>query len=248
MPPRFFAPDLASGGEVVTLPQEEARHLTRVLRLGEGDTITMFDGRGNEFLARVEHVARDQVAVRPLRRTQPAEEPSVTLTLAQALLKGNKLDDVVRDATTLGIAVVQPLLTSRTSVPASAAWHGHALERWQRIAVASTKQCRRAVVPELRPALEFARFLDRDESALRVLLVEPHPWSEYTKDIGVLQAQAKPQSATVAIGPEGSWTEEEISQAAAHGFVPLTLGGRTLRADAVPVAAVAVLQFLWSDL
>ena len=248
MRPRFLAPDLASGGEVIALPQEEVRHLTRVLRLGEGDTITVFDGRGNEFLARVEDVARDQVAVRPLTRTQPAEEPSVTLTLAQALLKGNKLDEVVRDATMLGVAAIQPLLTLRASVRASALRDGHALERWQRIAVSSTKQCRRAVVPEVRPALEFERFLDRDGSALRVLLVEPNPWSEDTGHIGVLRTHAKPQSATVAIGPEGGWTEEEISQATAHGFVPLTLGGRTLRADAVPVAAVAVLQFLWGDL
>ena len=248
MPPRFFAPDLGAGTDLVTLSREEARHLTRVLRLGAGDTVTVFDGRGNEFLARVEDVARHQVAVRPLRRTEPAAEPSVTLTLAQAVLKGNKLDHVVRDATMLGVAVIQPLLTLRANVPASAWRQGGAVARWQRIAVASAKQCRRAVVPEVRPPLELERFVGVDESALRICLVEPNPRSDRTRSLGVLRADATPRSATVAIGPEGGWTEEEIALATAYGFVPLTLGDRTLRADAAPIAAVAVLQFLWGDL
>ena len=248
MPPRFFAPDLGAGTDLVTLSREEARHLTRVLRLAAGDTVTVFDGRGNEFLARVEDVARDQVAVRPLRRTESAEEPSVTLTLAPAVLKGNKLDHVVRDATMLGVAVIQPLLTLRANVPASAWRQGGAVARWQRIAVASAKQCRRAVVPEVRPPLELEGFVGVDESALRICLVEPNPRSDKIRGLGVLRADATPRSATVAIGPEGGWTEEEIALATAHGFVPLTLGDRTLRADAAPIAAVAVLQFLWEDL
>ena len=173
MPPRFFAPNLGAGTDLVALSREEARHLTRVLRLGAGDTVTVFDGRGNEFLARVEDVARHQVAVRPLRRTEPAAEPSVTLTLAQAVLKGNKLDHVVRDATMLGVAVIQPLLTLRANVPASARRQGGAVARWQRIAVASAKQCRR--VPEVRPPLELERFVGVDESALRICLVEAQP-------------------------------------------------------------------------
>ena len=135
------------------LSREEARHLTRVLRLGTATPSRCLMAGVNEFLARVEDVARHQVAVRPLRRTEPAEEPSVTLTLAQAVLKGNKLDHVVRDATMLGVAVIQPLLTSRANVPASAWRQGGAVARWQRIAVASAKQCRRAVVPEVRPPL-----------------------------------------------------------------------------------------------
>ena len=100
---RFFAPALDPGDETVTLPRDEAEHLMRVLRLGVGDTIAVFDGRGHEFLARV--VRRD-----PWRRARAvggaeerADEPAVALTLVQAVLKGDKMDDVVRDAVMLGV-------------------------------------------------------------------------------------------------------------------------------------------------
>ena len=95
---RFFAPALDPGDETVTLPKDEAEHLTRVLRLGVGDTVAIFDGRGHEFLARVTSGARRDVRVQLLSRVEPAAEPPVPLTLAQAVLKADKMDDVVRDA------------------------------------------------------------------------------------------------------------------------------------------------------
>ena len=111
---RFFAPSLDSGDETVLLPREEAEHLTRVLRLGVGDTVSVFDGRGREFLARVASAQRRDVRVQLLSRTEPAAEPLVALTLVQAALKGDKMDDVVRDAVMLGAAAVQPIVTRRT--------------------------------------------------------------------------------------------------------------------------------------
>src|SRR5262245_30999358 len=98
---RFFAPALDPGDETVALPRDEAEHLLRVLRLGVGDAVTVFDGRGHEFLAKVASATRRDVTVQLVSRLEPATEPTVALTLAQAVLKGEKMDDVVRDAVML---------------------------------------------------------------------------------------------------------------------------------------------------
>ena len=206
MMPRFFAPELISGAETVTLPAEEARHLTRVSRLVKGDAIKVFDGQGNEFLAHVDEISNDKVVVKPVSRTQAAEELSVKLTLAQALLKGKKLDGVIRDAVMLGVTAVQPLLTVRGNIPASVRLHKYPFDRWKRIAISSTKQRRRAVIPEVKPAIDYERFLACDRSALRVILVEPGPWSQTIEHVSVLRTRSKPRSATVVIGAEGGWT------------------------------------------
>ena len=113
---RFFTPALDPGDETVTLPRNEAEHLTRVLRLGVGDTVAVFDGRGHEFLARVVGADRRDARVQLLTRVDAVHEPAVALTLAQAVLKGEKMDDIVRDAVMLGVAAIQPLVTNRTEI------------------------------------------------------------------------------------------------------------------------------------
>jgi 16S rRNA (uracil1498-N3)-methyltransferase len=242
MLPRFLAAiDPASG--TARLSEEEARHLSLVLRLAAGADIAVFDGEGREFRGRVERVARDGALVRLLEEHQAAPEPSVRVTLAQAALKGEKMDDVVRDATMMGVAALEPLVTDHTAAHMKA---GRAPERWRRVAVASAKQCRRAVVPRIGEGTPFAEWIARDTASLRLLLVEPsasvegHPAS-------TLQGE-RPAGAVLLIGPEGGWSEREVTTAVAAGYLPITLGRRTLRADAVPIVALGVLQFLWSDL
>ena len=241
MPPRFLAPGLAGLDVPVALPDDEAGHLRRVLRLGTGDTIAVFDGRGVEYLARVEQVTPRRVVVRPYQSVVPAPEPAVGLTVAQALLKGRKFDDVVRDVTMVGAVAVQPLLSARVEARA------RDTDRWVRIAVASAKQCRRAVVPEIKAPGSFRSLLDDDRSLVRLLLVEPGA-DGATGTLRLLQDRPLPPTATLAVGPEGGWSGEEVAAAAAAGFVPVTLGRRTLRADAVVVCAVSVLQYVWGDL
>ncbi|HXD74531.1 MAG TPA: 16S rRNA (uracil(1498)-N(3))-methyltransferase [Vicinamibacterales bacterium] len=243
---RFFAPSLDPGDEAVTLPREEGEHLTRVLRMGVGDTISVFDGRGHEFAARVLSIERRDVRVHLVSRIEPAAEPAVALTLAQAVIKGDKMDDVVRDAVMLGVSAVQPLVTARTESTVAALTKGNRVDRWQRVALASVKQSRRAVLPEIRRPLTLEAFLDDPPSALRLMLVEPGAGE--AEPLSVLQGQPVPQDATLFVGPEGGWTEREVAAAREHGVRLVTLGHRTLRADATPVAAISVLQFLFGDL
>ena len=246
MPPRFFAPALDPGDETAPLPRDEAEHLTRVLRLGVGDTVSVFDGRGHEFLARVVAADRRDVRVGILSRVEPAAEPAVAITLVQAVLKSDKMDDIVRDAVMLGIAAIQPVVTKRTELTVAALVRGGRVDRWKRVALASVKQSRRAVLPDVRPPLTFENWLEDPRSGLTLMLVEPG--AAEAESLSTVRGEPIPSEAAVVVGPEGGWTEGECAAARAHGSRLITLGHRTLRADAVPIAAISVLQFLWGDL
>ncbi|MEO8258299.1 MAG: RsmE family RNA methyltransferase [Acidobacteriota bacterium] len=244
---RFFAPSLDPGDETVDLPRDEAEHLTRVLRLTSGDTVAVFDGRGSEFLARVTSASRRDVRLQLLARLDPPPEPLVALTLVQAVLKGEKMDDIVRDAVMLGVAAIHPIVTRRTETTVAALIRGPRLDRWRRIALASVKQSRRATLPEIRSPLKLEDFLDEPPPFVRLMLVEPGTTAA-VEPIGALRGGPTPPDAAVMVGPEGGWSAEEWGAAARRDVRLITLGHRTLRADAVPVAAISVLQFLWNDL
>jgi 16S rRNA (uracil1498-N3)-methyltransferase len=113
---RFYAPDVQAEGELATLSADEAQHLARVLRLSAGDRIRVFNGRGAEFDAIIEHVARDEAQVRVGPRRAATSEPRVAVTLAQSVLKGDKMDQVVRDAVMIGVTAIQPVVTARTEI------------------------------------------------------------------------------------------------------------------------------------
>src|SRR3974390_1560000 len=144
MLPRFLAEAIDLDARTARLGADEARHLSQVLRVNVGDEVAVFDGAGREFRARVARVSRDAVELVLLDEAAAAPEPAVRLTLAQAVLKGEKMDDVVRDATMMGVAAIEPLVTAHTVAHMKP---GGAPDRWRRIAIASAKQCRRAVVP-----------------------------------------------------------------------------------------------------
>lgn len=244
---RFFAPALNPGDEMVTLPREEAEHLTRVLRLSAGDSVAVFDGRGREFLARVASAARRDVRVQLLSPVQPAAEPAVALTLVQAVLKADKMDDVLRDAVMLGVAAVQPLVTTHAETTVAALLRGARVDRWRRVALASVKQSGRAVLPEVRTPLTFDDWLGEPRPATTLMLVEPRA-SVAAKSLSFMRDEPTPGDAAIVVGPEGGWVEAEWTAARARGIRLVTLGQRTLRADVVPVAALSVLQFVWNDL
>jgi len=250
MEPRFLAPLARMPGSTVELPSDEAHHLARVLRLRSGARIVVFDGHGLEFLAEVVDVNRKGVRVVLLEPRDPVPEPHVRLTLIQGVLKGDHMDDVVRDAVMLGIAAIQPVATARSQVPSDALRRGSSVARWERIAVSSAKQCGRAVVPAIAPArtIETVIGTPPPSGTVRLMLVEPGAAAPGARDANDLKARARPEAAELAIGPEGGWTSDEIAAAVAGRFELLTLGRRTLRADAAPVVAVAVLQFIWGEL
>lgn len=246
--PRFYVPELDPAARQVALPEDEARHLTRVLRLGPGDDIAIFDGRGREFHARVTIARREVVEADLLEPMTPVPESRMTITLVQSVLKGEKMDAVVRDATMMGVAAIEPIVTRRSAVRLASLEHGPAAGRWRRVAVSSAKQCRRATVPAVGDGRTFEDWLGRDAADLKLLLVEPAVRGGDERSLHSLAAAVPPASVSVLVGPEGGWTVDERQQAIERGCSPVTLGGITMRADAVPVAALAIVRFLFGDL
>ena len=238
---RFYVPDLPHEGALVALSGEEARHLTQVLRLALGDDVRVFDGRGREHVARVEIAAKHRAEVRVGAQAVAAPEVAVHLTLAAALLKGDKFDDVVRDAAMMGVHVIRPLVTSRTEVPAARAGKVSRVERWRRVALNSAKQCGRAVVPDVEEPQALADALANLPRPLMAL-------AEPSLAVRASEPPPRPSAATVLVGPEGGWAPAEIDVLVGAGAHLMSLGGRTLRADVAPLVALAVVLNEWKAL
>ena len=247
---RFFAPAAGVPGDRILLPVDEAEHLTRVLRLSTGDHVRVFNGRGAEFEAVVDTADREGVRLTIGAPCVPAPEPRVAITLAQAVLKGDKMDDVVRDAVMMGVAAIHPIVTARSEIRLATLTRGRRRERWERIAVSSAKQCGRAVVPSIAEPRQFkartgssARMHDEDFPLPVVFLVEPNT------SAGVALASlapTMPEHATLVVGPEGGWTAEELQIATSLGTL-VTLGQRTVRADAMALVALSAMFARWGE-
>jgi 16S rRNA (uracil1498-N3)-methyltransferase len=242
---RFYAPALSSDVSF-ELPDEEAQHLSRVLRLKAGDEIGVFDGQGHEALARIASVTARRVSVQFVEPRAAVPEPRVAVTLAQALLKSDKMDRVIRDAVMLGVAAVQPFVSRRTDVPMKAVEKGGRQDRWARTVISSVKQCGRAVVPRVHETKEFGELLPSTVGRTKLMFVEPGTGNDIA-GLTSLEGQ-QPSEAIVMIGPEGGWDPREITEAGAAGVTLLSFGARVLRADAAAAAVISVLRYIWRDL
>jgi 16S rRNA (uracil1498-N3)-methyltransferase len=250
---RFFAPPSAFSSELdrVDLASDEARHLRDVLRLKPGDEVYVFDGEGKEFQCSVDESRRDTARLKILSEVTPARpESQLSLNLAVALLKGEKFDMVVQKATELGVTRITPVVTKHADIrlrdESDAAKR---IARWQRISLEAAKQSGRAFVPEVSKVVSF--------KSLIAPSVEPNPhvrlmFSE--RDGGPLSAEMKefqanmPGQLTALVGSEGGWADEEIAAAREAGWIIITLGGRTLRAETAAITVTALLQHLFGDL
>jgi 16S rRNA (uracil1498-N3)-methyltransferase len=239
--PRFYAPDARDGVAQIALPDDEARHLRLVLRGRAGAVVRVFDGAGSEWEAVVTSTSSKATLVSLEQRVATVREPEVRVTLGVGILKGDQMDAVVRDATALGVAAIVPLATAHVTVPPRAWQTGGAMARWERIAVASVKQCGRAVVPAI---AAVARLEDAIASAAAeriVMAVEPAR-AEPTAPGTPLP---RPRNALLLIGPEGGWASHEIDSAASRGARLVHLGPRTLRAEIAPTVLLSALWTQW---
>ena len=249
---RFYAPPSAfnSNADSVTLASDEARHLRDVLRLKMGDEVYVFDGEGKEFHCRVEESRRDTAQLKVISEVAPARSESpLELTLAVALLKGEKFDLVVQKATELGVTRVVPVVTKLADIrlrdESDAAKR---VARWQRIALEAAKQCGRAVVPQIASPVTFERLLEDtgDKHQLGSLLFSERDGRSLLET--VKSPQVNRSQLTALVGSEGGWTDEELEAARLAGWTIVTLGGRTLRAETAAIAVATLLQHLFGDL
>lgn len=248
---RFYAAPEAFNSDFgsVTLETDEARHLREVLRLKPGDHVYVFDGAGKEFQCTIESSARDVVHLNILAEVAPARpESPLQLTLAVALLKSDKFDLVVQKATELGVVRVVPVLTKLADVRLrDESDADKRLVRWRRITLEAAKQSGRALVPEISAPVSFADLITAGEPYGHRNLMFAERGGQSLMSLKQNAADLQ-RSVTSLVGSEGGWTDAEIEQAKNAGWVVVTLGGRTLRAETAAIAVTALLQHLFGDL
>lgn len=231
----FYSNERVDGA--VRLSGEDAQHAVKSLRLRNGDNIVLVvDGR--RFAASLELRGREVLAhpTVPL----PDTEPRTRITLYQGLVKGDKMDDIVRRCTEVGVHAVVPCLFARSVARPTAAQMKPRLERWRRIAREAAMQSGRTVIPQVGDLVSFAAMLTALEKHRQALA----PWEEATA-VSLPQAYTGETDIAVVIGPEGGIDPEEITQMKA---TPVTLGPRVLRADTAGLAAVVALLAVAGDM
>ena len=234
--PRLHLTAALAAGSTLSLPGAAARHV-QVLRLQPGDALTLFDGRGGEWRARVGSIGRTEVVVEVIAHHAIERELSCEVTLALGMPANDRMDLLVEKASELGAAALQPLVTSRSVLRPAADRAERRRAHWQAVAAAACEQCGRNRVPAVAPVRALRDWL-RD-------LPEPDPGEARVLLGFAADAHTLPKTAGSArrvwllSGPEGGLTVEEEGDARARGFVPVTLGARVLRADTAPLAALA---------
>jgi len=244
MPTRiYFSGELRPRSDC-RLPPEQAHHIARVLRLAQGDALTLFNGDGAEYDAVVARVAKDAVTVRIGEARSAARESPLEIVLGQALSSGERMDYTVQKAVELGVAAIHPLATARSVVRLAGDRAEKRMAHWQAVVVSACEQCGRNCVPPVAPVAELAAWLARPmaggEGALRLLL-SPGGGT------GLRHLPRPAASIVLLAGPEGGFTPEEEAAARHCGFTPVRLGPRVLRTETAAVAALAALQALWGD-
>mgnify|MGYP000034591991 CR=1 FL=1 len=237
---RFFYPELNPSISSFTLPEAAHRHAVQVLRLRQGATITVFDGRGLEYEAILESVAkRESIAVLGAKVENRFESP-LNITLLQGVSRGERMDYALQKAVELGVNKIVPVTSERCNVQLS---HGRAEKRlahWRGVMISACEQSGRSVLPELTEVMPLDEVI-LNNNAASCLVLDPLA----KKGFSSLEKQ---QDVALLIGPEGGLSEQEIFMVTEQSFQAVNFGPRILRTETAAVAAIAVMQTLWGDL
>ena len=245
---RFYAPPSAFTRDAVHLETDEARYLREVLRLKVGDQVYVFNGEGREFRCTIEEARRDSALLKVVEEIEPARtESPLSLTLAVALLKGEKFDLVVQKATELGVTAITPVITKLADIRfRDQSDAKKRVTRWQRIALEAAKQSGRAAVPTVHEPQTFSTLISETSSSSVRLMFSERDGNSLSQ---LMESQTEPvDSLTAVVGSEGGWTDEELGLARQRGWQVVTLGGRTLRAETAAIAVTTLLQHVFGDL
>ena len=238
--PRFYLDQPLAPGARFSLPPGPARHAARALRLTVDDVITLFNGRGGEFAARIERIHKDEVAVAITGFTDVERESPLRVMLAQGISSGERMDYTLQKAVELGVAAIQPIAARRSVVKLAGERADRRVAHWQGVVASACEQCGRNQVPVVAPPLALAHWLGHQKDG-RLLFLSPLAEAR----LADLPPPAK-QDWLVA-GPEGGFEVDEIAALHAAGDIPIRLGPRVLRTETAALAALAAMQSLWGD-
>lgn len=237
---RVFVDEPLASGRELRLATAAAAHVSRVLRLGVGDELTLFDGRGSEYSASIIESRGTTLRVRVAEQRPIDRESPLRITLVQGISRGERMDWVVQKATELGVAAIVPVITERSVVKLDATQARKKHEHWRAISISACEQCGRNRLPEFAPPAQLDRWLaEAPRDGTRLLLD--------SKANAGLSSIGRSSAITLLIGPEGGLAPQERETAAKSGFAPVRLGPRILRTETAAIAAISALQAILGD-
>ena len=224
----------------LALSEAAARHVAQVLRMRQGELLTLFNGAGGEYVAVIEAVDRRTVQVHVQDYRDVERESGLSMTLAQCVSKGERMDYTIQKAVELGVSAIVPLLSARSVVKLDSERWEKKLEHWRGVMLSACEQSGRTAIPPIQQVQKFDAWLAASGTGPRFVLA---PGGHHS-----LKQLPQAQAATLLVGPEGGLSDEEIALAVHRGFTAIGLGPRVLRTETAGVAALAALQALWGDL
>jgi len=240
LPRLFVERDL--DGSSLTLDEDETHYLGNVLRLGRGDELIAFNGRGGERHASIGSLQRRNAVLELQAEHPPLPESPLDLTLVQALPKSDAMDLIVQKATELGVRTLVPVHTEFSVVKLDAERSERRSLHWRKIAQSACEQCGRHRPLRIEPAAPLAAGLERLPADSARFALEP------SAERSLKEIEPPRQGLIVAVGPEGGFGAADLRRLDAAGFARVTLGRRVLRAETAAIAVCAIVASLWGDL
>lgn len=240
---RFFIPQLYAAEMIIK--DVDAKHISKVLRMQPGDKIQIVSDDGVTAIAEIVSLQADNVVVRCLEKLAESHEPSVKITLAQGLAKGEKMDFIIQKAVEMGASSIVPVAMEHSVVRLEGAKADKKVERWQKIAEAAAKQSKRDIIPQVQAVQTMQQMLTNNDLQHKIIAYECED------RLGLktaLQSCDKLQELLLIIGPEGGISEFELELARKNGAVPVSLGKRILRAETAGVVALSAILYETGDL
>jgi 16S rRNA (uracil1498-N3)-methyltransferase len=247
---RVHLPAPLASDLTVELPHGSAQHLTRVLRLGEGDALRAFDGTGGEYDAVIESVRRGAVSVRIGAHHAIERESPLNITLLQGIARGEKMDLILQKATELGVTRIVPVTSQRSNVRLTRETAAQKREHWLGVVASACGQCGRNRLPQVVEPVDMAGAVQYAGQGLKLALVpeEDARTLRALLDEAIAANAGKAPPITLLVGPEGGIDPSELRLARLKGFTPCVLGPRVLRTETAALVALAALQFAAGDL
>ena len=237
---RFYVPAPRIEKGMLRIEGNEVKHIRRVLRLKAGDGIIVFDSLGKEYEGTIIEEATSSVVIKIQNIFLSKRDSPLDVTLAQSLLKGEKMDYLIQKATELGVKEIIPFFSSRSVPLLEKSGKLKRYHRWGRIAIEASKQCGRGVVPKIEPLQDYSEILHMTyPDSLRLILWE----REGGKLKEVLERSKEKTRIFFIVGPEGGFSLDEVEDAKRAGFIPVTLGKRILRAETASLCLLSILKY-----
>ncbi|MCG8688742.1 MAG: 16S rRNA (uracil(1498)-N(3))-methyltransferase [Desulfobacterales bacterium] len=230
-------------GDTIAITGQDAHHIRRVLRFKPGETLSMTDGEGTDLKGEILEIQPDSIEARITSVKRSETESMLNLTLCTAMLKHKKMDEIIKQATQLGVTQWVPFFSARSIPLSNPKKEARQMERWQAIAKESLKQCRRSRLVKIYDPMNYDQVLDMADNFAHKIAF----WEESNNPFSNLTGK-NVESAIILIGPEGGFEATEVERAKSVGFCSYSLGPRVLRAETAAICAASLVQYLLGDL